>query len=84
MKCKACKYWFDRPEHEVMGDCLKISQEELTADVGCVGKLEMDGKTVVIPDGILTGENFGCIHFESIGVSDEEIEKVVYDTKSKT
>jgi hypothetical protein len=64
MKCENCQYWFKRPEHAVMGDCLKISQDDLPADVGAVGKVETEEGTVVIPHGMLTGENFGCVHFE--------------------
>ena len=63
MECKNCKYWFERPEQPIMGDCLKISQDDLPMEDGCVGKIEENGQTIVIPNGVLTGVNFGCIHF---------------------
>jgi hypothetical protein len=65
--CENCKFWFGRDEkfHE-MGDCLKISGDDLPADEGCIGKIEMDGKTFIADGGIITGRNFGCVHFEKL------------------
>lgn len=63
--CKNCKYWFPREEKfACMGDCRKISQDEIPAALGCVGKIEDEEVTMILHDGILTGKDFGCIHFE--------------------
>ena len=77
-KCSNCEFWFFRPEKTVMGDCLKIAQEELGADEGCIGQItNEDGATFAITDGVLTGENFGCIHFKKIkAATDKEIQEV--------
>lgn len=64
--CNNCKFWFGRQEKfNEMGDCLKISDDNLPADVGCIGKIEDEKEgTIVVDGGIITGKNFGCVHFE--------------------
>lgn len=65
--CENCQFWFGRQEKfNEMGDCLKISDDNLPADIGCVGKMEIEGQTYIADGGIITGKNFGCIHFEKL------------------
>lgn len=65
--CENCNFWFGREEKfKEMGDCLKISSNDLPANIGCIGKVEDEELgTIIIDGGIITGKKFGCVHFEN-------------------